>query len=41
MKQAPKLTLIQGGKKEHNRFRIPAIIILIMVGITLMCLVRV
>jgi len=34
-KETPKLTLILGGKKEFNRFRIPAIIICMIVGIIL------
>lgn len=29
--KTPKLTLIKGGKKEFNRFRVPSIIILILI----------
>lgn len=29
--RTPKLTLIKGGKKESSRFRVPAIIILILI----------
>ena len=41
IKKAPKLTLLQGGKREPTRFKIPAIIILILItGILFFSLYR-
>lgn len=34
--KTPNLTLIQGGKKESNRFRVPAILTLMFVVGTLL-----